>query len=121
MPHIHLEYSTNLPMHDVKSLLLALNQALLDGRYVESGNEIKSRAVPQSDFVIGVAGDAQGYVHAKVSLLSGRDESTQVAISKQVLQTLEKHFHAPAGLTVQLCVEIIEMPRNGYSKSVVNG
>ena len=76
MPHIHLEYSDNIDTLEVKPMLLALNQALLDGQFVQSGNDIKSRAIRQSDFVIGVDGDAQAYLHAKVSLLSGRDEAT---------------------------------------------
>ena len=85
MPHIHLEYSDNIDTLEVKPILLALNQALLDGQFVQSGNDIKSRAIRQSDFVIGVDGDAQAYLHAKVSLLSGRDEATKCAISSQLL------------------------------------
>ena len=64
MPHIHLEYSDNIDTLEVKPILLALNQALLDGQFVQSGNDIKSRAIRQSDFVIGVEGDAQAYLHA---------------------------------------------------------
>ena len=119
MPHIHLEYSDNIDTLDVKPMLLALNQALLDGQFVQSGNDIKSRAIRQSDFVIGVDGDAQAYLHAKVSLLSGRDEATKCAISSQLLKTLQQNFTAPQDLTVQICVEIIEMPKISYSKLVL--
>ena len=45
MPHIHLEYSDNIDTLEVKPMLLALNQALLDGQFVQSGNDIKSRAI----------------------------------------------------------------------------
>jgi len=96
MPHIHLEYSDNIDTLEVKPMLLALNQALLDGD-----------------------GDAEAYLHAKVSLLSGRDEATQSAISKLLLKTLQQNFKAPTDLAVQICVEIIEMPRNSYSKLVL--
>ena len=119
MPHIHLEYSDNIDTLDVKPMLLALNQALLDGQFVQSGNDIKSRAIRQSDFVIGVDGDAQAYLHAKVSLLSGRDEATKCAISSKLLKTLQQNFTAPQDLTVQICVEIIEMPKSSYSKLVL--
>ena len=119
MPHIHLEYSDNIDTLEVKPMLLALNQALLDGHFVQSGNDIKSRAIRQSDFVIGVDGDAQAYLHAKVSLLSGRDEATKCAISSQLLKTLQQNFIAPQDLTVQICVEIIEMPKSSYSKLVL--
>jgi len=95
MPHIHLEYSDNIDTLEVKPMLLALNQALLDGE------------------------DAEAYLHAKVSLLSGRDEATQSAISKLLLKTLQQNFKAPTDLAVQICVEIIEMPRNSYSKLVL--
>ncbi len=87
-------------------MLLALNQSFAGWSVLQSGNDIKSRAVRQSDFVIGVDGDAQAYLHAKVSLLSGRDEATKCAISSQLLQTLQQNFTAPQDLTVQICVEI---------------
>jgi 5-carboxymethyl-2-hydroxymuconate isomerase len=119
MPHIHLEYSDNIDTLEVKPMLLALNQALLDAEFVQSGNEVKSRAIKQSDFVIGVDGDAEAYLHAKVSLLSGRDEATQSAISKLLLKTLQQNFKVPTDLAVQICVEIIEIPRNSYSKLVL--
>lgn len=119
MPHIHLEYSDNIDTLDAKPMLLALNQAMLDGQFVQSGNEVKSRAIAQSDFMIGVDGDAEAYLHVKVSLLSGRDEATKGAISSLLLKTLQQHFQAPQGLTVQMCVEIIEMPKNSYRKLVL--
>ena len=108
MPHIHLEYSDNIDTLEVKPILLALNQALLDGQFVQSGNDIKSRAIRQSDFVIGVDGDAQAYLHAKVSLLSGRDEATKCAISSQLLKTLQQNFTAPQDLTLQICVKLLK-------------
>jgi 5-carboxymethyl-2-hydroxymuconate isomerase len=38
MPHIHLEYSDNVENFQAKSILLALNQALVDGAYLGAAN-----------------------------------------------------------------------------------
>lgn len=54
MPHIHVEYSANVQDLAIKPLLLALNQAMLDGAYVKSAVDVKSRAIRQQDFVIGL-------------------------------------------------------------------
>ena len=80
-----------------------------------------SKVVPFDSPILwlGVEGDAQAYLHAKVSLLSGRDEATKCAISSKLLKTLQQNFTAPQDLTVQICVEIIEMPKSSYSKLVL--
>ncbi len=53
MPHIHLEYSNNLDVEPVP-LLKALNAALFESGHVSAINDIKSRAVAQQDFVVGL-------------------------------------------------------------------
>ena len=41
------------------------------------------------------------------------------AISQCVLAVLRQHVPAQQGLTIQLCVEIIEMPKDCYSKAFI--
>lgn len=119
MPHIHVEYSANVEQLEVKPLLLALNQAMLDGGYVATANEVKSRAIRQEDFVIGLDTSDQAYIHIKVSLLTGRSLELQQEISSQMLTVL-KRFVPEQKLNIQLCVEILEMNRATYSKSVIS-
>ena len=116
MPHIYLEYSDNIQNLDTKPILKAINQSMLDGQYVSAAEDLKTRAVQQSDYLIGLGDAKEAYLHAKVALLSGRDEATKVAISQTILNAIQKTFSQPKELNVQICVEIIEMPKSSYSK-----
>lgn len=119
MPHIHLEYSANVENLAPQPLLLALNQALLDGAYVHSANEVKSRTICQQDYVIGLGDESQAYVHAKVSLLTGRSVELQQEISQLLLSVLEQHLPKQSQVRLQICVEILEMQKATYSKKIV--
>ncbi|MQW91364.1 5-carboxymethyl-2-hydroxymuconate isomerase [Acinetobacter wanghuae] len=116
MPHIHLEYSDNLTELDPKPLLTAIHEKMLAGHFVQSAKELKSRAIKQSNYLIGLGEENDAYLHAKVSVLSGRDEPTKIAISQEVLTAIQESFTQPENLNVQICVEIIEMPKSTYSK-----
>lgn len=119
MPHIHLEYSDNVENFQAKPILLALNHALVEGAYVGAANELKSRAICQHDYVIGLADATQAYVHAKVSLLTGRSVELQQQIAQVILHTLEQHIPAQSQVNVQICVEILEMQKATYAKKIV--
>jgi len=119
MPHIHLEYSDNLKDFHSQPVLLGLNQALFATGHVNVATDIKSRAICQNDYLIGLGESNQAYVHVKVSLLSGRDLNTKTEISNQLLLALQQLLPKQMHLTVQLCVEILEMEKACYSKNVV--
>ncbi|ANF82386.1 5-carboxymethyl-2-hydroxymuconate isomerase [Acinetobacter sp. NCu2D-2] len=116
MPHIYLEYSENLKTIETQPILKAINQSMLDGQFVKSADELKSRALMQSDYLVGLGEKDIGYLHVKVALLSGRDDETKAKISNTVLKATQAHFQQPNHLEVQICVEIIEMPKCCYSK-----
>lgn len=119
MPHLHLEYSDNLNF-EPKQVLLSLNQALLNGAYVHQAKDIKSRAVCQTHYVIGVDIESpDAYAHVRLSLLSGRSEELKKEISGVLLNVLQQTISKPAHLTVQLCVEMVEMSKSCYSKVVL--
>lgn len=119
MPHIHLEYSDNIENLETKPILLALNKALVEGAYVDSANDVKSRAICQHDYVIGFGDASQAYVHAKVSLLTGRSVELQQEISQLLLTTLEQHLPKQSQVSLQICVEILEMQKATYSKKII--
>ncbi|NNH01387.1 5-carboxymethyl-2-hydroxymuconate Delta-isomerase [Acinetobacter sp. ANC 5414] len=119
MPHIHLEYSDNIENLETKPILLALNKALVEGAYVGSANDVKSRAICQHDYVIGFGDASQAYVHAKVSLLTGRSVELQQEISQLLLTTLEQHLPKQSQMSLQICVEILEMQKAIYSKKII--
>ncbi|WP_374668428.1 5-carboxymethyl-2-hydroxymuconate Delta-isomerase [Acinetobacter sp.] len=120
MPHIHLEYSENLHPFDAKPVLTALNRAFFESGYVSNVSDIKSRAVCQEHFVIGLGDDrSDAYLHAKVSLLAGRSMAVQQEISALLLSVLQQQVLARNGLRIQMCVEMLEMNKETYSKQIV--
>ncbi len=105
---------------EIKFLLVAIHQALFNTGHVTDPNDLKSRAIMQRDYVIGTdAVTDQAYVHAKVSLLSGRSVEVRQAISELVLDVMQQYIAPQPELKIQLRVEIIEMPKQTYRKAVI--
>lgn len=120
MPHIHLEYSDNLPSFEAKKVLKALNLAFFESGHVSDLSDIKSRAVRQDSYVIGSGeGSSEAYLHAKVSLLTGRSLAVEQEISELLLNVLQQQVPPVAGLQIQICVEMLEMNKETYSKQIV--
>ncbi|MDY6480900.1 5-carboxymethyl-2-hydroxymuconate Delta-isomerase [Acinetobacter faecalis] len=120
MPHIHLEYSDNIENLEVKPLLISLNQALIQGGYAQAGLDIKSRAICQTDYVIGDNEQNQAYMHLKLSLLTGRSAELRKEIAEKLLEVLCEKAPKQSNVTVQFCVEVLEMQRDIYAKKIVS-
>lgn len=117
MPHMTVEYTANLSGFNVPATLLPLNQALVDsGEFNEA--DIKSRAIRLDDFLVGTQPAQRAFVHVKLHILSGRSAEQKQALSSRLLQALTASFQAQAGLSTQLCVEVLEIDRPSYSKAV---
>lgn len=119
MPHIHLEYSDNIENLEIKPLLVSLNQTLIQGGYAQADLDIKSRATCQTDYVIGNNEEKQAYIHVKLSLLTGRSVELRQEIAAALLKTLTEQIPKQIKVTVQFCVEILEMERDIYVKKIV--
>ncbi|MFZ6656808.1 5-carboxymethyl-2-hydroxymuconate Delta-isomerase [Undibacterium sp. TJN19] len=115
MPHLTLEYTANLPIA-AKELLLKINAALVASSHFQEV-DIKSRALRFEDFAIGTADNGRAFVHAKLAILKGRTTEVKRALSESVLAVIQDAGAWPAGLDVQLCVEILELERETYAKA----
>ncbi|QBF25672.1 5-carboxymethyl-2-hydroxymuconate Delta-isomerase [Pseudomonas tructae] len=116
MPHLHVEYSDNLKNLDVDRLLLRLNHALAgSGQFEEL--DIKSRAVALASFRVGVASVARAFAHIKLALLGGRSAEIKRQLSASLLEVLKEAVPSTPGLDIQLCVEVIDIDRDSYSKA----
>jgi 5-carboxymethyl-2-hydroxymuconate isomerase len=118
MPHIHVEYSDNIENLEVRPLLVALNQCLTDGEYA-TAIDIKSRAICQNNFVVGLNEENQGYIHVRISLLTGRSLEIRQQISAKALAVLVNYMPKQSHVEIQACVEIVEMPKETYSKQFI--
>lgn len=116
MPHLTLEYTRNLaPEFDAGEVLMSLNRALIaSGQFQEA--DIKSRAAVLDAFLVGSARGGRAFVHAKLSLLSGRSAAVKRELSDALLAALSRACSSRAGLEVQLSVEIADLDRDSYAK-----
>jgi len=118
MPHLTVEYTSNLPTFDANDVLLALNKVLASCGHFED-MDIKSRALRLDTHLVGLGQPCHGFVHAKLAILSGRSEDTKRALSDALLRALQAVGRWPADTDVQLCVEVQEIERASYAKVTV--
>lgn len=115
MPHLRLEYSTNLDAAILSpELLLDLHRTIERVAGIAIGN-CKSRAVPVPRYVVA-AGEPEGaFVHLDVRFLEGRPLDVRRALGEALLARLVEAYGADRrGL--QVTVEITESPRPTYFK-----
>jgi 5-carboxymethyl-2-hydroxymuconate isomerase len=118
MPHLTLEYTSNLNKLDTERALLALNHALVASGHFEDV-DIKSRAVRFDDFLIGTTGGAHAFVHLKLSLLSGRSQLARNELSNALLRVLRASCKGISNDRLQMSVQIEEIDRPSYAKDVI--
>ncbi|ENW96181.1 5-carboxymethyl-2-hydroxymuconate Delta-isomerase [Acinetobacter sp. NIPH 298] len=118
MPHIIANYSANLTSLDQQKLLKQVNTALSETALF-SANDIKSRIFKDEVFLIGLGETQEAYIHLKLYLLSGRTEQQKKTLGDSLLAILEQktYMKAEIGSPIQLCVEVIDMPREHYFKA----
>lgn len=118
MPHLTLEYTTNLAGFDPRGALDSLNIALVESSQFD-GPDIKSRAVALDCFQIGVGGVDAAFVHVTLSLLSGRTPQIKKELSSRLLQALQKRVGSASPIStldVQITVDVNDLDRDCYAK-----
>ncbi len=61
----------------------------------------------------------RAFVHVKLALLSGRSPQIKKQLSESLLAVLQELCEWPAGVEVQLCVELVDIDRESYSKTAI--
>ncbi|WPN45917.1 MULTISPECIES: 5-carboxymethyl-2-hydroxymuconate Delta-isomerase [unclassified Pseudomonas] len=120
MPHLHMEYTANLPELNADVALMRLNNTLVGSGQFGAEIDIKSRAVKVETFKVGTALTERAFVHVKLALLSGRSAQIKQQLSQSLLAVVQELCEWPAGVEVQLCVEILDIDRESYSKTAIN-
>lgn len=119
MPHMIVEYSNNLKELQAEKLLLGLNQALIETGHIKAA-ELKARLSNTADFLIGLGDLDHAFIHVHVYLLAGRSDAEKKAIADAAITALQAFSAYQADqLTVQLSVQLTDMPAADYRKSVV--
>ncbi|UCP09652.1 5-carboxymethyl-2-hydroxymuconate Delta-isomerase [Pseudomonas sp. MM213] len=120
MPHLHMEYTANLPDVNADVALIRLNNTLVASGQFAAEYDIKSRAVKVETFKVGTALAERAFVHVKLALLSGRSPQIKKQLSESLLAVVQDLCEWPAGVEVQLAVEILDIDRESYSKVAIN-
>ena len=119
MPHLHMEYTANLPELNVDLALLRFNQALVASGQFGDEFDIKSRAIKLDTFRVGTGIGERGFVALRLSMLSGRSTVAKNQLSQSLLAILQDLGPWPAGVEVQLSVEVLDNDRETYNKVAI--
>jgi 5-carboxymethyl-2-hydroxymuconate isomerase len=114
-----MEYTANLPKFDEGVVLLRLNNTLVASGQFAAESDIKSRAVKIENFLVGTLFEKRGFVHVKLALLSGRSPEVKKQLAEKLLEVIQEVGDWPTDVSVQLCVEILDIDRGPYAKAVV--
>ena len=120
MPHLHMEYTANLTDLNAEVALMRLNNTLVASGQFAAEFDIKSRAVRVETFKVGTALAERAFVHVKLALLSGRSAQIKKQLSESLLAVVQDLCEWPSGVEVQLCVEILDIDRDSYSKTAIS-
>ncbi|HEX5393992.1 MAG TPA: 5-carboxymethyl-2-hydroxymuconate Delta-isomerase [Rhodocyclaceae bacterium] len=120
MPHLTIEYTSNIQGFNASETLAAMNAILIASGECEEV-DVKSRTLRLDDFQIGGnAATARGFVHGELALLSGRSAETKKRLSDELMRGLQKLAeHWSKDLHIQLSVEIRDMDRASYGKAAI--
>lgn len=119
MPHLHMEYTANLTELNADVALLRMNNALVASGQFAAEFDIKSRAVKIDTFRVGTGMGERGFVHVKLALLSGRSPETKKQLADSLLAVIQDLGPWPVGISVQLCVEVLDIDRGPYAKAAI--
>ena len=117
MPHLTLEYTSNLRQESPDAgLLLSLHRLLESAAGVRIGN-CKSRWREVDRWAVGGGEGESAFVHLDIRLFEGRPEEVRRAVGAGALDILKDHFlPAPPGVELQISVEVREIRRSLYFK-----
>jgi 5-carboxymethyl-2-hydroxymuconate isomerase len=117
MPHLTLEYTSNLDewANDV-NLLLDLHEILQSEAAIKIEN-CKSRWRMTEEWAVGDGATEGAFVHLDVRFLEGRPLRVKQAVGLSALERLRSHFgQVPEELNLQITVELQDIEKATYFK-----
>jgi 5-carboxymethyl-2-hydroxymuconate isomerase len=117
MPHLTLEYTSNLDeWAGDPDLLLALHHLLTSVAGIEIAN-CKSRWRMVDEWLVGEGETSSAFVHLDIRFLEGRSLEVRQTVGAGALDLLRSHFGAAEDdRDLQITVEILEIRRALYFK-----
>lgn len=117
MPHLRINYSSNLPGFDAGLAIDHVIDALVDtGEFKEE--TIKARAYRADVFEVGQVRRGRGFVDTVIKVLPGRTAEFKASLASLVCETIRKGGHWPKDVEVQITTDVTELTES-YTKVVV--
>lgn len=114
MPHLIIEYSSNVRELAEPAEILRLGHNIMTESGLFSVPDIKSRAYEAADFLVGEKGAQGTFVHVRVYLLEGRSTEQKQTLSEALRDALK----LPLEQIDQLSIDIRDMTKDTYRKYV---
>lgn len=117
MPHLILEYSSNLfEKGKLVDLLPKINDFLTEKLPAEL-SACKGRAVERDTYCVGNGDPKNAFVHIHLKIMSGRTPEKLNAVGVELMEMLKTYFqHSGKELNLQISIEIEELQAT-YFKS----
>ena len=119
MPQIRMEYSSNITQKVDSAVILAELVSVISAAAEIPVEHFKSRLLRREEYLVGEGGERDAFVHLEVGIFSGRILDVKRRIGEDCIEYLEEYFSPSAGeLSLQITVEIRDMEKEAYFKSV---
>lgn len=120
MPQIVLEYSDNIGQEIESVVLLREIASIVSAAGGVRVGDFKSRAMRRKDYLVGEGRSMDAFVHLEIGLFAGRSPEIKRRIGEDCLEYLEEYFVPSRDeLSLQITVEIREMEKESYFKTVI--
>lgn len=118
MPHLRINYSSNLPGFDAGLAIDQVIDALVDtGEFKEE--TIKARAYRADVFEVGQVRRGRGFVDVVIKLLPGRSAEFKKSLAELTCAAIKTGGHWPKDVEVQITTDVTELT-DAYTKVVVD-
>lgn len=115
MPHLIIQHSDNITIDNPYRLLNELNKSLWQSGEFKTPEELKSRIIPLSDFLVGIDQESSknqptdGFIFLHLKIMSGRDDDIKQQLAKRLAETTKNILLTNISPKTQICVEIEEL------------
>lgn len=93
MPHLYIEYTSNIkPEADIPALLKKVNDTLLSHPDIIPIGGLRSRAMELTDYLIADGSEDDAFVHATLKLGGGRSEEDKQKLCDDVFDAIKAHL-----------------------------
>lgn len=91
MPHITVEYSSNLDRRiSMRDVIEGIHAAVLANGAFETGG-VRTRAISQDLYVVADGDPGNGFIHVDMRIAPGRSAETRKQVAQSILDVLRDH------------------------------